>query len=61
MQAGAVAFIKFKGPLTSEEFGSQLAEAGISIKPAYCFTDSVTEEKGFCQRGAGTKISKFRY
>lgn len=43
-KAGAIAFIKFKGPMTSEEFGAQLAEAGIGIKPAYCFTDRVTDE-----------------
>lgn len=43
-QAGAIAFIKFKGPMSSEEFGAQLAKAGIGIKPAYCFTDVVTDE-----------------
>ena len=37
--AGAIAFIKFKGPLTSEEFGTLLIEkAGIGIKPSYCFS-----------------------
>ena len=38
--AGAIAFIKFKGPLTSQELGNQLGRNGISIKPAYCFTDN---------------------
>lgn len=37
--AGAIAFVRFKGPLTSAELGVQLAERGISIKPAYCFMD----------------------
>lgn len=36
--AGAIAFVKFKGPWTSEELGRHLADAGISIKPAYCFS-----------------------
>ena len=39
--AGAIAFVKFKGPLTSEELGQHLGKAGISMKPAYCFTDSL--------------------
>ncbi|KAL9184788.1 hypothetical protein ACHAXT_012758 [Thalassiosira profunda] len=29
---------KFKGPGSSAELGRQLADAGISIKPAYCFS-----------------------
>ncbi|KAL7482383.1 hypothetical protein ACHAW6_008052 [Cyclotella cf. meneghiniana] len=40
--AGAIAFVEFKGPWTSEELGLHLKEAGISIKPTYCFTDRVT-------------------
>jgi aspartate/methionine/tyrosine aminotransferase len=51
--AGAIAFVKFKGPLTSAEFGAQLAAAGISIKPAYCFTDSVTPEIDYFRVGFG--------
>lgn len=43
-KAGAIAFIKFKGPMSSEQLGAQLAEAGIGIKPAYCFTDVVTDD-----------------
>ena len=43
-KAGAIAFIKFKGPMSSEEFGAQLAEAGIGIKPAYCFMDVVVDD-----------------
>tara|TARA_B110000208_G_scaffold159159_1_gene193665 strand:- start:690 stop:1730 length:1041 start_codon:yes stop_codon:yes gene_type:complete len=33
-KAGAIAFVKFNGPLTTEELGYELAEVGISIKPA---------------------------
>eukprot|EP00931_Biecheleriopsis_adriatica_P016082 TRINITY_DN11979_c0_g1_i2.p1 TRINITY_DN11979_c0_g1~~TRINITY_DN11979_c0_g1_i2.p1 ORF type:complete len:407 (+),score=64.32 TRINITY_DN11979_c0_g1_i2:45-1223(+) len=39
--AGAIAFVKFKGPLSSSELGEELAGAGISIKPAYCFADDL--------------------
>jgi DNA-binding transcriptional MocR family regulator len=42
--AGAIAFVKFKGPLTSDELGEKLAESGISIKPAYVF---MTDIKGY--------------
>ncbi len=31
-------WVEFKGPLTSTELGAALAEAGISMKPSYCFT-----------------------
>ena len=45
--AGAIAFVKFKGPWTSEVLGKHLAEeAGISIKPAYCFADDTTAAGG---------------
>jgi DNA-binding transcriptional MocR family regulator len=42
--AGAVAFVKFLGPWMSEQLGNELAKAGISIKPAYCFAETVTPE-----------------
>ena len=42
--AGAIAFVEFRGPWTSEKLGVHLNEADISIKPAYCFTDTVTSE-----------------
>ena len=42
--AGAICFIKFKGPLTSVELGDLLASRGISIKPAYCFAETVTPD-----------------
>jgi DNA-binding transcriptional MocR family regulator len=40
--AGAIAFLEFKGPLTSEQLGDCLREASISIKPTYCFVDDIT-------------------
>ena len=52
-RAGAIAFLRFKGPLTSAEFGAQLAEAGIGLKPAYCFTDVVTRDNDFFRVGYG--------
>lgn len=55
-QAGAVAFLRFKGPLTSEQLGRQLAAAGIGIKPAYCFTDEVTGDNDFFRVGYGEEV-----
>ena len=54
-RAGAVAFLKFKGPLTSERLGADLAAAGLSIKPAYCFMgeENVSEEVDFFRIGFG--------
>jgi hypothetical protein len=37
--AGAVGYVKFSGPMSSSELGKALADAGISIKPAYVFSD----------------------
>jgi len=54
--AGAIAAIKFKGPLSSTELGAQLAEEGISIKPAYCFMDDITEENDYFRVGFGEEI-----
>ena len=54
--AGAVAFVKFKGPLSSEELGSQLAQRGVSIKPSFCFTDHVTPEIDYFRVGYGESI-----
>merc|ERR1711879_1136602 len=39
--AGAIGFVKFKGPLSSSQLGEELSDAGISIKPAYCFADDL--------------------
>eukprot|EP01052_Picozoa_sp_SAG31_P051039 SAG31_NODE_11933_length_984_cov_1.297175_2_plen_173_part_00 len=56
-RAGAIAYIRFKGPLTAEELGDELAKAGISIKPAYCFLDDVdTDNDGFFRVGFGESI-----
>ena len=49
----AIAFIRFKGPWDSNELGQRLAEAGIGIKPAYCFTDVVTPANDFFRVGYG--------
>ena len=42
--------------LSSEELGVELAEAGISVKPAYCFTDDVTEENDYFRVGFGEDV-----
>jgi len=55
-KAGAVAFIKFKGPLTSSELGEELAKSGISIKPAYVFSDVVTEDNDYFRVGFGEEV-----
>ena len=52
-KAGAIAFIKFLGPLTSDAFGEALSSVGISVKPAYCFMSRVTEEVDFFRVGFG--------
>jgi aspartate/methionine/tyrosine aminotransferase len=56
--AGAIAAIQFLGPLTSTELADELALEGISIKPAYCFTDSVliTKENDYFRVGYGESI-----
>ena len=48
---GAVAFVRFKGPLTTLELGNLLAQRGISIKPAYCFSDNVTPDIDYFRVG----------
>lgn len=54
--AGAIAAIKFKGPLTSQELGDRLAASGIGIKPAYCFSDNVSPENDYFRVGFGESI-----
>eukprot|EP00536_Pseudo-nitzschia_multiseries_P013266 jgi/Psemu1/34617/gm1.34617_g len=55
--AGAIAFVKFKGPLTSLQLGDLLGQRGISIKPAYCFSgDNVTPEVDYFRVGFGERI-----
>ena len=56
-KAGAIAFLRFKGPLSSTELGEQLAAAGIGIKPAYCFSDVVTQDKDFFRVGYGEECT----
>lgn len=53
--AGAIAFVKFKGPWTSEELGNKMAARSISIKPAYCFTDHVSPKNDYFRVGFGEK------
>lgn len=51
--AGAVSFVKFKGPWDTDKLGLELAKEGISIKPAYVFSDEVTEGVDFFRLGYG--------
>jgi aspartate/methionine/tyrosine aminotransferase len=52
--AGAIAAVYFMGPWTSEVLGQELAKAGISMKPAYCFSgDNVTDEVDYFRIGYG--------
>ncbi len=44
--AGAIAFVRFKGPYAADVLGRHLARAGISIKPAYCFVDGTATAEG---------------
>ena len=53
--AGAIAFVRFKGPLTSDELGIQLAESGISIKPAYVFMMDVKGYEDYFRIGYGER------
>lgn len=55
-KAGAIAYVKFTGPLSSDELGKQLADEGISIKPAYVFSEEGTEDSGYFRVGYGEKI-----
>jgi aspartate/methionine/tyrosine aminotransferase len=54
--AGAVAYVKFNGPLASDELGELLAKSGISIKPAYVFSEYGTDDSGYFRVGYGEKI-----
>ena len=53
--AGAICAMRFKGPLSSNELGEQLALAGIAMKPAYCYSDLevVPKEKDYFRVGFG--------
>ena len=51
--AGAIGFVRFKGPMTSAELGEQLAaEKQLSMKPSYCFTAN-QEDLGYFRVGFG--------
>lgn len=52
-KAGAIAFVKFKGPLTSDQLGEELAKSGISIKPAYVFSDDFSGFSSYFRIGYG--------
>lgn len=58
--ASTVAFIKFKGPLTSLQLGDELAKEGISIKPTYCFTDDISDYESYFRIGFGEKVMPTR-
>lgn len=58
--ASPVAFVRFKGPLSSNELGEELAKEGISIKPTYCFTDDVTDYQNYFRIGYGEKMMPTR-
>jgi len=58
--AASVAFVRFKGPLSSNELGEQLAKDGISIKPTYCFTDDVDEYSDYFRIGFGEEAMPAR-
>ena len=51
--AGAIAFVRFKGPLSSEELGLELARVGVSIKPAYVFTEDLDRYGDYFRIGYG--------
>ncbi len=54
--AGAIAFVKFKGPMRSDELGDKLAKSGISIKPAYVFTGDYTTHQDYFRIGYGEEV-----
>jgi aspartate/methionine/tyrosine aminotransferase len=54
--ASTVGFVRFKGPLSSDELGEQFARDGISVKPAYAFTDDVSEYNDYFRIGFGEKV-----
>ena len=54
--AGAICYVKFKGPLSSDELGTELAKAGISIKPSYVFSEESIYDSDYFRVGFGEKI-----
>lgn len=53
--AGATCFIEFKGPWPADVLGYKLAQAGISVKPAYVFSDA-GEHRQYFRCGYGERI-----
>ena len=53
--AGAICYMKFKGPLSSAELGTELGKAGISIKPSYVFSADSTYDSDYFRVGFGEK------
>eukprot|EP00934_Nitzschia_sp_Nitz4_P002156 Nitzschia sp. Nitz4//scaffold71_size96697//33752//34930//NITZ4_004691-RA/size96697-processed-gene-0.32-mRNA-1//-1//CDS//3329557235//2156//frame0 len=53
--AGAIAFLKFKGPLTSQELGQLLQSKGISMKPSYCFMETTVPNLDYFRVGFGER------
>jgi len=56
-RAGAIAALKFKGSLSSEELGAQLVAAGIGVKPAYCVSDYIDADNDFFRVGFGELVA----
>ncbi|MFT5677276.1 MAG: aspartate/methionine/tyrosine aminotransferase [Paraglaciecola sp.] len=54
--AGAIAYVKFKGPLSAEQLAEQLAESGISVKPASVFTGKSEIYQDYFRIGFGEKV-----
>jgi aspartate/methionine/tyrosine aminotransferase len=54
--ASPVGYVKFKGPLSSDQLGEQLAQAGISMKPAYAFSEDACEYGDYFRIGFGEKV-----
>ena len=52
-KAGAVGYVKFKGPLSTDELGALLAASGISIKPAYVFSQDDNDCDDYFRIGYG--------
>ena len=54
-RAGAIAALRFLGPMTSAALGEALASEGIAIKPAYCFAGDgeVAAEDDYFRVGFG--------
>jgi|TARA_B110000305_G_scaffold105438_1_gene118629 aspartate/methionine/tyrosine aminotransferase len=54
--AGAICYMKFKGPLSSDELGAELGKVGISIKPSYVFSENSTYDSDYFRVGFGEKV-----